>query len=135
MSAELLTADEAAALLRLNVRRVQTLARAGRLPARRTGRRWLFPRQALLDTLAGGRAAPPPPVVGVDISARNQLRGRVARLTVDGLMAEVEITVGDQQVVSVITRHAAERMGLAEGQDVLAVIKSTEIMIARPAAP
>ena len=132
--ADLLTADEAAALLRLNVRRVQALARSGRLPARRAGRKWLFPRQALLDTLAGAASAPPPPLVGMDISARNQLRGTVTRLTVEGLMAEVEIGIGGQSVVSVITRHAAERLGLAEGQEVLAVIKSTEIMVARPAA-
>ena len=135
MTADLLTAGEAAALLRLNVRRVQALARVGRLPARRAGRKWLFPRQALLDALAGGgTSAPPAPLVGVDISARNQLRGRVTHLTVEGLMAEVEIAIGEQSVVSVITRHAAERLGLAEGQEVLAVIKSTEIMVARPAA-
>ncbi len=142
----LLTASEAAALLRLDVRRVQTLARSGRLPGVRAGRKWLFPRQALLDALRGpgtrtpspaapsGAAVTPASTAGVEISARNQLRGRVARLVVDGLMAEVEIAVGDQRLVSVITRSAAERLQLREGQEVLAVIKSTEIMVARDAA-
>lgn len=145
---DLLTAAEAAALLRLDVRRVQALARSGRLPGVRTGRKWLFAREALLGALAGGRAAAPDaaaggggprgrvrPNAGLDISARNQLRGCVVALTVDGLMAEVEIAVGDQRLVSLITRRAAERLGLGEGQEVLAVIKSTEIMVARAATP
>ena len=145
---ELLTAAEAATLLRVDVRRIQALARAGRLPGVRAGRRWLFARHALLATLgrsgaaaldrAGGSGAVAeagPPTAGVDISARNQLRARVVGLTVDGLMAEVELALGDQRLVSVITRRAAERLGLAEGQEVLAVIKSTEIMVARAAVP
>ena len=46
-------------------------------------------------------------------------------------MAEVTVAVGDQQVVSVITRGSAERLGLRVGDEVLAVIKSTEIMIGK----
>ena len=152
---DFLTAAEAALFLRLDVRRVQTLARLGRLPAVRTGRKWLFDRSAILGMLGtpsrasapshasnafrnpkelselSGRAADSRS--GVDISARNQLIGVVKQLNVDGLMAEVRIGIGDQELVSVITRTSAERLGLAEGAEVLAVIKSTEIMVARRA--
>jgi molybdopterin-binding protein len=131
-----LSASEAASLLHLNVKRIQSLARAGKLPAVRVGRKWLFPRQQL-ESLLRGSTLPPqshrdtavsPPV---DLSARNQLRGRITALHLDGVMAEIRIQIGDQELVSVITRGSAERMGLAVGDEVLAVIKSTEVMIGR----
>ncbi|GJG89481.1 hypothetical protein tb265_46620 [Gemmatimonadetes bacterium T265] len=65
------------------------------------------------------------------VSARNQLAGRITRLRTDGLMAEVTLELaGGQSLVSVITRASAEALGLAEGQTVTAVIKSTEVMVA-----
>lgn len=131
-----LSASEAASLLHLNVKRIQSLARTGKLPAMRVGRKWLFPRQQLESLLRG--TAPPaqslrdaaiaPPV---DLSARNQLRGRITALHLDGVMAEIRVQIGEQELVSVITRGSAERMGLAVGDEVLAVIKSTEVMIGR----
>jgi molybdopterin-binding protein len=129
----MLNVEEAAALLRLNVKRVRGLARAGRLPASRVGRRWLFRREELEALLAPPRTAA---VTGdtLTLSARNRLRGRVAHITVDGLMAEVVVRIGDQELVSVITRASAERLGLEVGAAVLAVIKSTEVMIGRDGA-
>jgi molybdopterin-binding protein len=127
---DLLTAAQAADLLHLHVKRVQALARDGKLPAVRYGRKWLFPRARLLG--AAGGAEPRPiaaPAAGVEISARNQLRGRITAMTVDGVMAEVRIAIGDQELVSIITRSSAERLGLRVGAPVLAVIKSTEVMI------
>lgn len=123
-----LNAEEAARLLRLNVKRVQALARDGKLPAARVGRKWLFRRDEL-EALLGRREAPPARTLS--ISARNRLHGRIARLTVDGLMAEVVLAIGDQQLVSIITRSSAERLGLKSGDDVFAVIKSTEVMIGK----
>src|SRR5689334_11104704 len=99
---ETLNAAEAATLLRLNVKRVQRLARGGRLPAMRVGRKWLFDRRDL-ERMITGRATGGP----VEISARNQLRGRVSALNVDGMMAEVYVRIGDQELVSVITRTSA----------------------------
>src|SRR5438270_8855191 len=124
-----LDAESAARLLHLNVKRVQILARAGKLPAFRVGRKWLF-RRAELEALLGSRrpAAIEP---SLSISARNRLRGEVARLVLDGLMAEVHVRIGDQELVSVITRSSAERLGLRVGDSVLAVIKSTEVMIGK----
>ncbi len=128
---DLLTAHEAAALLHLNVKRVQALARTGRLPGRRVGRKWLFDRGDL-DRLLG-RAGDAPRRAGLDISARNQLRGRVVSVTMDGVMAEVLLNIGDQELVAIITRGSAERLGLAVGNEVYALIKSTEVMIGRGA--
>ena len=124
-----LNAEEAAKLLRLNVKRVQGLARAGKLPAARVGRKWLFRREDLEALL--GRKGPGGPAGSLSISARNSLRGRIARLTVDGLMAEVQVRIGDQQLVSIITRSSAERLGLKVGDEVFAVMKSTEVMIGK----
>ena len=127
---ELLSTEEAAGYLRLNVTRVQALARAGRLPGRRVGRKWLFDRRDL-DRLLGLGARATVPAAGLDLSARNQLRGTVLSVAVEGVMAEVRVRIGDQELVSVITRGSAERLELRPGDDVIAVIKSTEIMIGK----
>ena len=111
---DLLSAGEAADLLHLNVKRVQALARAGRLPGRRIGRKWLFDRDSICCS-AGPRPRCPA-TAGLDISARNQLRGRVLSLTIDGVMAEVLLRIGDQELVSIITRGSAERLGLRVGE-------------------
>ena len=125
-----LSAEEAAQVLHLNVKRVQSLARAGKLPAARVGRKWLF-RRDQLESLLGTSAPTGHPGRSLSISARNRLRGRIAHLRLDGLMAEVVMRIGDQELVSVITRSSAERLALAVGDEVFAVIKSTEIMIGK----
>ncbi len=67
----------------------------------------------------------------MQISARNQLRGVVAAIKLGGVMAEVVVRVGDHEIVSVVTRTSVEDLGLAEGDEVTAIIKSTEVMLAR----
>ena len=128
---DLITADEAAALLHLHVKRVQLLAREGKLPAVRHGRRWLFSREHLVEGRATRRAAAAGDGGAVDISARNQIRGRIKSVAADGLMAEVTMSIQPQDLVAVITRRSAQRLGLAPGVDAVAVMKSTEVMIAR----
>jgi molybdate transport system regulatory protein len=103
------------------------LARAGKLPGRRVGRKWLFDERDLEAAL--GQVEPSGD--GLDLSARNQLRGRILAVTVDGLMAEVRVAIGDQELVSIITRNSAERLKLKAGESVYAVIKSTEVMLAK----
>ena len=123
---------QAADLLHMRVKRVQSLARSGKLPAIRVGRRWLFPRSEMerfLRRQASPTLAEQPD--SFDLSARNRLRGRVAAIHADGLMAEVVVSVGDQELVSLITRSSAERLGLRVGTPVVAVIKSTEIIIGK----
>jgi len=127
-----LSASEAAALLHVSRKRAQFLARTGRVPAVRIGRRWLFPRrelEALFRRPADGRPLPEPH--RIDLSARNQLRGVIAEVTVEGLMAEVRVGIGDQELVAVITRSAAERLRLLPGDGVYAVVQSTEVMIGK----
>ncbi|HEY7635077.1 MAG TPA: TOBE domain-containing protein [Gemmatimonadales bacterium] len=124
----LLSADEAASYLHLNVKRVQALARAGKLPGRRVGRKWLFHERDLERALGSGAQAE---AAGLDLSARNQLRGRVLAVNIEGLMAEIRVGIGEQELVAVITRSSAERLRLKVGEPVVAVIKSTEVMIAK----
>jgi molybdopterin-binding protein len=64
-------------------------------------------------------------------SARNQLHGVVERVKLGGVMAQVDIAVGNDLVTSVITREAAEELGLKEGDSVVAIIKSTEVMVGK----
>lgn len=125
----LLDAREAAGLLHLHVKRVQQMAREGRLPATRVGRKWLFP-EAELERLLRGFSIPAQVTQGGGLSARNRLQGTVIGLTLDGLMAEVRIAIGDQELVSLITRSSAERLGLVVGGSATAVIKSTDVLIA-----
>jgi molybdopterin-binding protein len=129
---ETLDVESAARLLHLHPRRVQSLARAGKLPAVRVGRRWLFQRERLEALL--GRATPARTATSLSLSARNRLRGRITGIRADGIMAEVRLRIGDQELVSVITRTSADALGLREGDEVLAVIKSTEVMIGRDEA-
>jgi len=69
----------------------------------------------------------------VSISGRNQLRGYVDEVRVEGLLAQVRLRIGDQTLTAVITRDAVEELKLKRGDDALAIIKSTEVMIAREA--
>jgi len=73
------------------------------------------------------------------LSARNRLRGVVEEVRVDGLLAQVRLRVGDQLLTAVITADAVHALHLRRGDEALAVIKSTEVMIARgtptPARP
>ena len=63
------------------------------------------------------------------LSARNQIKGKIVELEVDGVMAHVTIQVGKNLIESVITRRSADEMKLKGGDTVSAVIKSTEVML------
>ena len=65
------------------------------------------------------------------VSGRNQLVGRIEALRISGLMAEVRISIGDQQITSIITARSAREMQLKPGQTAAALIKATEVMILR----
>lgn len=64
------------------------------------------------------------------LSARNQFPGKVKSVKLGNVMAEIVIDVGSLELVSVITRESAEKMGLKPGMAVTAVIKSTEVLVA-----
>jgi molybdopterin-binding protein len=69
------------------------------------------------------------------LSARNRLRGFVEEVRVDGLLAQVRLRVGGQSLTAVITADAVRALKLRRGDDALAIIKSTEVMVARAAGP
>jgi molybdopterin-binding protein len=54
---------------------------------------------------------------------------------VDGLLARVQLRVGDQRLTAVITADAVRALRLRRGDDAIAIVKSTEVMIARPSRP
>ncbi|MEQ1575281.1 MAG: helix-turn-helix transcriptional regulator [Vicinamibacterales bacterium] len=64
------------------------------------------------------------------LSARNRLHGFVDEVRIDGLLAQVRLRVGDQSLTAVITADAVRMLKLRRGDDALAIIKSTEVMIA-----
>jgi molybdopterin-binding protein len=66
------------------------------------------------------------------VSARNQLKGKVADIVLGTVMAHVTIKVGENVIESVITRRSADEMKLKKGDKVTAVIKATEVLVAKP---
>lgn len=65
------------------------------------------------------------------ISGRNQLVGRIVDLRIEGLMAQVTLSIAGQRLTSIITADAAREMRLEKGQVAAALIKSTEVMVMR----
>ena len=65
------------------------------------------------------------------ISGRNQLVGRIVDVKVSGLVGQVTLSVGGQQITSLITSGAIREMKLKKGQTAAALIKATEVMIIR----
>lgn len=66
------------------------------------------------------------------LSARNRLSGVIEEIELDTILAHVVVKVGDAHVESVITRRSADELGLKVGDKVTAVVKATEVMIAKP---
>jgi len=93
------------------------LARQGRAPERKDARRHAGARRGVIVSLSG----------------RNQLRGFIDEVRVDGLLAQVRLRVGGQTLTAVITRDAVNELKLRRGDEALAIVKSTEVMIAREA--
>ena len=68
----------------------------------------------------------------MDISARNQLNGKIVGVELGKVMANVKIEISEPGVITaVITKESVEKLGLAEGDDVAAIIKSTEVIIGK----
>lgn len=69
----------------------------------------------------------------VALSGRNQLRGIVEEVRVEGLLAQVRLRIGDQMLTAVITRDAVDELRLKRGDTAMAIVKATEMMIAKEA--
>jgi len=82
------------------------------------------------DARRASRAAEPDESLGA-LSARNRLHGFIQEVRIDGLLAQVRLRVGDQSLTAVITADAVRALKLRRGDDAIAIVKSTEVMIAR----
>jgi molybdopterin-binding protein len=65
------------------------------------------------------------------VSGRNQLAGKVVSIRIEGLLAEVILSIGDTNVTAIITANAARELQLKKGDTAAALIKSTDVMIER----
>ena len=121
---------QAAELLGVSVDTVRRLVDAGRLKSHRSsnGRR-LIDGADLARFLEeqGSGAHEQPPVVGQ--SARNRFPGIVTNVVKDKVMAKVEIQAGPHRVVSLMSREAADELGLAPGVLAVAAVKSTNVVV------
>jgi len=81
------------------------------------------------DSRKRARAADPDESLG-GLSARNRLHGFIDEVRIDGLLAQVRLRVGNQSLTAVITVDAVRALKLRRGDDAIAIIKSTEVMIA-----
>jgi molybdopterin-binding protein len=104
------------------IRSLQTVGGHHRIPQREIDR-LLFRKR--------GRTEKERQLVIRRVSGRNQLVGRIGAVRISGLMAEVEISIGGQQITSIITARSAREMQLKPGQTAAALIKATEVMILR----
>lgn len=82
-----------------------------------------------VDSLPGNAFESEGIAVAAKLSARNHLEGKITEVEVDGVMAHVTVRVGKNLIESVITRRSADEMNLKVGETVVAVIKSTEVML------
>ncbi len=117
------TATEAARELGISVDTLRRWDRDGRIRTERdsANRRLVAPEE--IERLRGERAAQ-------HMSARNRLRGTVTDVRVEGLLAQVELTVTEPaRVVAVVTADAVEELGLKPGMAATAVVKSTSVMV------
>jgi molybdopterin-binding protein len=123
---------EAAKLLGLSVDSVRRLADSGRLATVRTagGQRVVDGRQ--LARFMAATPAEPKPETTVSRSARNHFPGIVTRVVKDRVMAQVEMQAGSHRLVSLISREAADELGLAPGVRAVAVVKATNVILELP---
>jgi molybdopterin-binding protein len=116
------TAAAAARALGISLDTLRRWDRAGRIRTLRDpANRRLVPATEI-ERLKGGR--------GERVSARNHFRGVVRNVKLEGLLAQVELDVTEPaRVVAIITREAAEDLGLRPGVSASAVVKATSVMV------
>ncbi len=134
-----LSRAQVAQMLHITPKTLATWEKSGRIPLpERDWRGWRWYDEAAVAAVraALGTSDPAPPELGaggpMQISARNALMGVVREISGDGVLCEVVLDLGNgQEIVSVITRSSAERLGLKPGVTATALIKSTEVLLAR----
>ena len=125
MPRQLLTAAEAARALGISLDTLRRWDRAGKIRVERDSANRRVVPVAEVKRLRG-------PEGFEQLSARNRLRGVVRSVTVEGLLAQVEIDVTEPaRVVAIITRESAEQLGLKPGVSAAGVVKATSVMVER----
>jgi molybdopterin-binding protein len=127
--------SQAAELLGVSVDTVRRWADAGKLKIRRSrgGQRLIDGADLARFLEAQGGIHDPGAVVGQ--SARNRFPGIVTRVVKDKVTAQVEIHAGPHRIVSLMTREAADELGLAPGVLAVAAVKSTNVVVEVTTAP
>ncbi len=122
---------EVAAVLDVSPDTVRRWVDSGHLPATRDGGGRRRVEAVALARFARSLYGEPDPGVAARESARNHLAGIVTRVVKDRVMAHVELQAGPYRLVSLISRQAADDLGLAEGVMVSAVVKATNVSLVR----
>ena len=131
---QLYTPREAARMLGISYPAIKKWILEGKLPTRRTpGGHHRLSLADLRPFLAADSHRPEPEsrTRYRRVSGRNQLVGTITSLRIEGLMAEVVLSVGEFEMMAIITADAARELGLAKGERVAALVKSTDVMIER----
>jgi molybdopterin-binding protein len=123
---------EAAELLGVSDDTVRRWIDGGRLPASREGGGPAHIDGADLARVAAQLREAPEPGATRHSSARNRLTGIVTRVVRDGVMAQVEIQAGPFRVVSLMSREAADELGLDVGVRAVATVKATQVSVDVP---
>jgi molybdopterin-binding protein len=124
--------SEAAALLGVSDDTVRRWADAGRLPTVRDAQGRLAVEGSELAAFAQQIATAPELGRSVAESARNRFTGLVTRVIKDGVMAQVDLQAGPFRIVSLMSREAAEELGLEPGVLAVASVKSTQVVVEIP---
>ena len=125
----LLTPRQAAERLGISYPALKHWILAGRIRTVKTpGGHHRVPVEALDEFLPPAAAHPGT----ARISTRNQLVGTVLEVTVDGLLAKVVLAVGKQRITAIITADAVKELAIKPGDQALALVKATEVMIGKP---
>jgi molybdopterin-binding protein len=130
---ELLKPMEAARLAGVSYPTLKQWIYKGKIQTTRTmGGHHRIARSEIERIIGAPRTRPKRKPVGLDaISGRNKLLGTISDLRYEGLLVQVTIDVGGQEITSIITSDAARALGLKTGVPVYALIKATEVMVIR----
>jgi molybdopterin-binding protein len=123
---------EAATLLGVSDDTVRRWVDAGRLPAARDAQGRLAVEGSELAAFAQQISSAPELGRSVAESARNRFTGLVTRVVKDGVMAQVDLQAGPFRVVSLMSREAADELGLEPGVLAVASVKSTQVVVEVP---
>ena len=125
---------EAAKQLGVSTDTLRRWAEAGRLEVELTPGGQRTVRQADVSRLAAERRREGAERPIVAQSARNRFAGTVTRVERDGVAAVVEVQAGPHRLVSLLTREASEELGLEPGDEVVCVVKATDVIVEVPSS-